>query len=109
VGVFAEWHTILYNIKKYVHPSKGMSAMASFVGGQVAQRLEQNKVSEGTQDDFLGPCLKMHQEDPSNFTMEEVFLLCGINIGAGADSTAIALCGILYYLIKNPRVLQKVL
>lgn len=63
--------------------------------------------AEGVTRDFLDRLLDQHEENPEKTTMYHVFLVGLANINAGSDTTATSLSGILYYLLKNSRVLTK--
>lgn len=63
--------------------------------------------TEGVTRDFLDRLLDQHDENPEKTTMYHVFLVGLANINAGSDTTATSLSGILYYLLKTPRVLAK--
>lgn len=88
-----------------------MSFLANFTQAQIAERLNATKGdSEASKNgnDFLTRLLKMHVEDPSKFTMADVFMSCITNIGAGSDTTSISAAAILYYLVKTPNAYEKV-
>ncbi|OQV05157.1 hypothetical protein CLAIMM_09941 isoform 1 [Cladophialophora immunda] len=52
--------------------------------------------------DLLSRFLKSHEKDPVGFSMDQLFRTCTMVIGAGSDTTGIALTGTLYHLLKNP-------
>ncbi|KAH7377446.1 putative P450 monooxygenase [Cadophora sp. MPI-SDFR-AT-0126] len=55
--------------------------------------------------DFLGKCVELSKEGKlDKSTMNNVV---GSNIGAGSDTTGISMTAIIYFLMKNPRCLQK--
>lgn len=61
--------------------------------------------SDGRTEDFLGNFLVAHNRNPSVFTSKHLAIGCLQNIFAGSDTTAIALCSIVFYLSQNPRCL----
>jgi cytochrome P450 len=75
---------------------------------QLAKSSEEKKArEEGVTKDFLDRLLDQHEDNPDKTTMYHVFLVGLANINAGSDTTATSLSGILYYLLKTPRVLAK--
>lgn len=110
VGIFSEWHPVLYKILS-IFKLGGMSHMIQFTGARIQARMSGEQAMEtklDSDDDFLSRVLEMHAEDPKKFTFEDVFITCITNIGAGSDTTSISLTGILYHLITNPHVYSKV-
>lgn len=75
---------------------------------QLKEPVDKTKAqAEGVTRDFLDRLLDQHEENPEKTTMYHVFLVGLANINAGSDTTATSLSGILYHLLKNPRVLAK--
>lgn len=59
--------------------------------------------------DFLGSFLQAHKENPQLVDKRQVLSYANSNVFAGSDTTAISLRSILYYMLKNPHVLERVL
>ncbi|CAI9627180.1 unnamed protein product [Alternaria burnsii] len=59
--------------------------------------------------DFLGFFLQAHKENPQLVDKRQVLSYANSNVFAGSDTTAISLRSILYYMLKNPYVLERVL
>lgn len=71
--------------------------------------MESNKTEKGPEsDDFLTKVLRLHEEQPQSFGMEDVLMTCSANVVAGSDTTSISLSGIMWGLIKNPEAMEKV-
>lgn len=98
-------------------PASGIGYLVEFVQAQMAERLSHdNKESKTPSDneskddrqDFLSKLTRAHLRNPDEMTLSDVFGACLTNIGAGSDTTSIALTGILYYLYIAPACLAKV-
>ena len=59
--------------------------------------------------DMLGRFIEAKHPDGTGLTAEEILEEAMTVIAAGADTTGIALRGILYYIIRDPMVYEKVL
>ena len=59
--------------------------------------------------DFLQSFLQAHEDDPQLVDKRQVLSYANSNVFAGSDTTAISLRAILYYMLKNPRVLEQVI
>ncbi|KAF2176414.1 cytochrome P450 [Zopfia rhizophila CBS 207.26] len=108
VGIYNEIHPILYTILSYL--GRGGGHLRNFTSEQVQKRIQALVDVEhkpGSGDDFLAKVMQKHGEDPENFTMNEVFVTCMTNIGAGSDTTSISLSAILWYLLKSPEAFGK--
>ena len=54
-----------------------------------------------------GSLLSKIRRNPANFRIEDIFYHMSMNVLAGGETTAASTANIIYYLIKNPRVLNK--
>ena len=79
------------------------------------QRLESEKAKdeEKTQggdllySDQTGSLMAKIRRNPESFKVEDVFYHMSMNVLAGGETTAASTANVVYYLIKNPRVLGK--
>ena len=79
------------------------------------QRLESEKAKdeENTQggdllySDQTGSLMAKIRRNPESFKVEDVFYHMSMNVLAGGETTAASTANVMYYLIKNPRVLRK--
>ncbi|KAL1630444.1 hypothetical protein SLS56_004844 [Neofusicoccum ribis] len=117
VGVVPEWHRWAYAVKKWTG-NNGMAGLFGFAAGEVGKRLQETameaageekggKEVEESGEDFLAKMVRMHREDPEKFGFSEMMLVCAMNIGAGSDSTSVALSAVMWFLMKHPEVLAK--
>jgi cytochrome P450 len=89
-------------------------AVARFARARLDERLTHSKSrAKEAQDptkthrDFLSRFLEAKKEYPEIVTDNQVFSYTVSNMNAGSDTTAISLRAILYYTLKNPRVMAK--
>ena len=123
IGIFHEWHAPLWPLASRIPGTGGAGRqyVMNFVQGQLDKRRSERKkrdaesghagskrqLEEGLPQDFLEKMLDAQEADPEKIELKDVFAMGQSNIIAGSDTTAISLCAILYYLIKYPRVMQK--
>ena len=111
VGVFSEFHRLASKIIPLLQKNTGgMAAMGQSVQAQLGDRLspEKNIDQDGIQKgDFLSKLRRLHEENPDKVTMNDVFMTCMTNIGAGSDTTSISLSSVVYHLCKNPLVAER--
>lgn len=72
------------------------------------QQLQARTARPVDRKDFLGAFLQAKQDHPDVVTDRQVLSYANSNVFAGSDTTAISLRAILYYLLKNPASMQKV-
>ncbi|PYH32924.1 cytochrome P450 [Aspergillus neoniger CBS 115656] len=86
-------------------------AVARFARDRLHERLSQDGSKRddfpGRQKDFLTRFLEAKSIHPDVVDDTQVFSYTVSNVNAGSDTTAISLRAILYYTLKNPRVLGK--
>ncbi|KAK1856650.1 hypothetical protein CCHR01_00620 [Colletotrichum chrysophilum] len=110
VGIEHELHRPLWWLITKL-PAAGLMHVANFTtrelenGRQVydSERLDKSAVRK----DFMSKLFRLQDENPDKFPSSAIFATCMTNIGAGSDTTSISLCAILYDLITNPNVLDK--
>lgn len=119
VGIVSWLHSwIFYPASKLqLFGAKGRVTTMDFVKRRMAIREGERQLrkprdkakaqEEGVTRDFLDRLLDQHEDNPEKTTMYHVFLVGLANINAGSDTTATSLSGILYYLLRTPRVLAK--
>ncbi|KAL2837836.1 cytochrome P450 [Aspergillus pseudoustus] len=61
-----------------------------------------------TGKDMLSRWMAIHYADPSKMSTRDVIVHLSTNVFAGSDTTAIALRAILYFLLRHPRIMDKV-
>jgi cytochrome P450 len=61
-----------------------------------------------TDKDMLSRWMAIHYADPGRMSTRDVIVHLSTNVFAGSDTTAIALRAIIYFLLRHPRILDKV-
>ncbi|KAI1085585.1 cytochrome P450 [Whalleya microplaca] len=118
VGIFSYLHYPLWNLRNYLagEKGKGRAYVINFTkeciaGHQSKTRMDEMKsaTSDDTTQpmDLLSKFYTRHSANPEVFTMYHLLSACVSNMVAGSDTTAISFSVILYYLIRHPKVLQK--
>ncbi|KAJ9609661.1 hypothetical protein H2200_005989 [Cladophialophora chaetospira] len=82
--------------------------MMSFTLSRLKDRLAWKASGHPTQHDFLERCIEAQAKFPDVVTDRLIVLYLFDNIGGGADTAAVTLTSIMYYLLKNPKSLQLV-
>lgn len=119
VGVYPWLHPILFKIRNWLAGSrgKGRQFIINFTQECMAAHQAKPKVqlpedgANGEEQratmDFLSKFIQKHSENPSVFTTYHVLSGCVSNMVAGSDTTSISLSAILYHVLHNPDVLEK--
>ncbi|KAH7072636.1 cytochrome protein [Paraphoma chrysanthemicola] len=120
VGIFPKLHPFLYAILEKIPGSgaAGRTYLMSFVQRKIDERSRARK--DGTYEpkareleddpapqDFLDKLTEAKEQNPGKVTPYHIFMMGLSNIIAGADTTAISLSGIIYYLITSPSTLSR--
>lgn len=85
-------------------------AVARFARERLNERLQSMPTTElKSQKDFLDRFLDAKQTHPNVVTDAQIFSYTVSNMNAGSDTTAISLRAVLYYTLKDQKVLKKVL
>ena len=120
-GIYHEWHPTTYKIWQWLAPKErggGIAHIMQFAGQTINdwnQRLESEKVKDEEKTeggDLLytnqtGSLMVKVRKEPESFKTEDIFYHMSMNVLAGGETTAASTANIVYYLIKNPRVLNK--
>jgi cytochrome P450 len=110
IGVYPELHPIIFKLGKWAGPN-GIIRAFIFTRKQIHEYKAMNKFLEGKVEEeaFLPRLLRLHQAKPDIVTEEDIMRTCAINIVAGSDTTSISLTGVLWFLLRNPEAMEKVL
>lgn len=120
-GIYHEWHPATYRVWQWLAPKErggGIAHIMQFAGQTIdewSQRLESEKAKDEEKTDGgdllytsqTGSLLAKLRRHPENFKVEDIFYHMSMNVLAGGETTAASTANIVYYLIKNPRVLSK--
>ncbi|KAJ5986621.1 hypothetical protein N7451_010986 [Penicillium sp. IBT 35674x] len=112
VGVYSEWHPTLSKLVTLL-PMSGISHLQAFAEQQIStasKNLGHGRdvsVKVGQGESFLTRLLRMHSDDPSKMSKADIFTTCITNIGAGSDTTSVSLTSVIYHLMANPSIYEK--
>ncbi|KAJ9646931.1 hypothetical protein H2204_000623 [Knufia peltigerae] len=109
MGVYAEFHSLASKLQAKFSKS-GLAQMEVFTQRQIDHHLQSSSketIPDAERTDFVSKLLEMHKAQPDKISLENVFMACLTNVGAGSDTTSISLSAILYYLIKSPDKYKK--
>jgi len=119
VGIFPKLHPYLYPILEKIPGSgaAGRTYLMSFVRRKIGERAQSREKGFSTPDardandgaasqDFLEKLNEAHRQNPDKVTQFHIFMMGMSNIVAGADTTAVSLSAIFYYLITSPQVVS---
>lgn len=68
--------------------------------------LEKDDLEKGK--DMLSRWMAIHYADPGKMSTRDVIVHLSTNVFAGSDTTAIALRAIIYFLLRNPKTMEKI-
>ena len=120
-GIYHEWHPTTYKIWQWLAPKDrggGIAHIMQFAGQTIADwnsRLESEKEKDEEKTDGgdllysnqTGSLLAKVRRNPDTFKNEDIFYHMSMNVIAGGETTAASTANIVYYLMKNPRVLNR--
>jgi hypothetical protein len=108
-GIYSEWHPLLYKITSHLggSGSNGRNFVRQFAQTKIAKHKEQKVDLELSQEPFMTKMIRAHRQDPDKVGDHHLFMMAQSNVIAGFDTTAISLSATIYFLMKNPRVLEK--
>ncbi|KAK9381370.1 cytochrome P450 [Kockiozyma suomiensis] len=116
IGQMPTLHKLLLGnpIFPYILPSmENWNAVLTFTLKAVNNRghLERNGNLEASyvNSDMMSKWTKVMQDFPDRMTTRDIIVHLSTNVFAGSDTTAIALRAIVYYLLKNPSKLEKLI
>ncbi|KAJ4152431.1 hypothetical protein NW754_004226 [Fusarium falciforme] len=114
VGIFSEWHKTLYNRLKQSKKLTGVLNVRKFAVTQLQAKYDKLESDEEKADptkptDFITKFLRIHNQEPSKITKDDISTVCVMNVGAGSDTTSIAFTAALFYLVKYPSGLGRLL
>lgn len=118
-GIYSWLHPYMYAVMQKIPGSgaAGRTYLMNFVSTNMANREAERKNrddaekgierGEGMPEDFLDKLLDLRDDQKKGVTDYHCFMMGLSNIIAGADTTALSLSAILYYLIRTPRAMNK--
>ncbi|KAK5060098.1 hypothetical protein LTR84_009982 [Exophiala bonariae] len=108
VGIFPEWHPRLFQWLQKL-PGSGAGArvkLLRFVADTISIKWAE-KAQVGDSHDFLDRLMEINAKEPEKVTEYHIFAMVIGNVFAGSDTTAVSLSAVVYNLIRNPNVMQK--
>lgn len=117
-GIFPHLHKYLFPLKNYLSAGgkgAGRGYLLSFTKERMTEhrnspkaiRSDEEDEKSGKAVDFLTKFVSRHSANPEQFTLAHTLAGCTSNIVAGADTTGISLCAILYHLLRHPETFRK--
>ena len=85
----------------------GVTARNGSLRDYTVQQVQSRILRGSDHRDMLGRFIEISKAKPNDFDETSVISMAASNIAAGSDTTAISLRTMLYYLLKNPRCMAK--
>ena len=102
MGDFPEWHWCLFSITQHLGAMNGLVLANRFIQMQIQHHLLYGPGKESSSDmisDFMPQALSEPDLETVHHRLRH---LCETNILPGADTTATAICAVLFFLSQNP-------
>ncbi|KAF1935978.1 putative P450 monooxygenase, partial [Clathrospora elynae] len=107
IGMKPHWHAPIVWLTQALRQPNPMRDIESFIAECINERKHGKTKSDRA--DFLAKAFTLHEENPEIFTEGNIMSLVIINIVAGGDTTAMVLSTVVYHLLKQPQILQRLL
>ena len=127
MGIYAAWYPYFHSLSSYLQqywlPADSPTAfIEKFTAESIVKRGKETEYAEDCLStplephemdffqgpkDFLTKFLDLKFQDPENFTESDVKIGLIQNVATGSDTVAGSLSAILYFLLKNPRTMNK--
>ena len=115
VGIYPEWHPRLFGALSWFKSSgaAGRAYIMQFVQDKIRTHAphspNQDDVEGGAPkaQDFVEKMMLARDKNPEKVTDYHLYMMGLSNVVAGSDTTAISLSSIMYHLLHNPEVLEK--
>ncbi|KAF4986398.1 hypothetical protein FDECE_15971 [Fusarium decemcellulare] len=113
VGIYSWIHPFLFTLRNlFASSGSGIQYVIQYTERLLKEHQSKPKnldtENEDTQRmDFLSKYAARHRKDPATYNYWYVLSGCSSNMTAGSDTTGISLSAILFFLMKNPRVAEK--
>ncbi|KPM36157.1 hypothetical protein AK830_g10426 [Neonectria ditissima] len=90
-------------------PKTGTKALDEFTSAAIQERVQttEKELGEDGPQDFMDKLFKVADKNPQENRLSLITGAAAANIGAGSDTTGITLTAILFNILQNPGVLQK--
>ncbi|KAJ5266557.1 hypothetical protein N7478_009365 [Penicillium angulare] len=113
IGIYPEWHSTLFALMSKIKSSgaAGRNFIGKFVQEKIGlirkERSDNKKRDQTGPESFMIKMMHAREQNPNKVTEYHLALMGQLNVGAGSDTTASSLSGIMWYLIQNPEALRK--
>jgi len=112
VGIFPEWHKILFRRKMGSKKLSGLQNVRNFATTWVETKVarfqsEKDWTSPNATTDIITRLLRVHDNDPGKISKAEILTAGIMNVGAGSDTTSIAFSAAIFNLLKHPSSLRR--
>lgn len=115
IGLYPSLHKYFYKILAWlcIGGATGRNHLALFSRMQIREkerkRDERGPLSKNENQpiDFVDKLLAEHEKNPEKVTSHHVFRVAFSNIFAGADTTAISISAVMYFLLRHPNAMKK--
>jgi cytochrome P450 len=104
-GLVPEAHLVMCYLADFLELTPSFQKVLDFITLNIQNRASGKTKSPEDRQDFLDKLLSLEQEGKA--TRADTMNACGSNIGAGSDTTAIALTTVLAYLSMYPATLAR--
>ncbi|KAH6723524.1 cytochrome protein [Leptodontidium sp. MPI-SDFR-AT-0119] len=105
-GLLSEFHRPIFNTLSLIGRQPRVMALFNFVLKQIEIHRADGKVGHGNRkaESFLSKSMDL--VDSGKFDMNDVFDVCAGNIGAGSDTTTVAINAAIFHTYSTPHVLK---